>query len=313
MRSVKATFLAAALVAPAIASAVTVFAPDSLVNQSGGGTTSDQLVKFDTSDPAGYTVVGSLGIANIGFGGMEFDAAGNLWGYASYYKSTGGAASGLYSIDQTTGAATPVGVAPREFIDDLGFNPVDGEMYGIKTQNGTTFLRSINLTTGELTEEGSFTGLPQRHNIAGIAFDSTGSVYLLENRNDAANAPNNTDPSGIYKGTGLAVSLQYNLAGSEQFGLVGEQGIAIDRAGGDVGLHAATGRGDFPAYYSRLNTFAVDGSSYTVGASFGTGPTVNGFVYPALQLGDLAVQPVPEPATLLAAGAIASVAVRRRR
>lgn len=304
-----ATFAATAMLN--VAHAVTIYAPDSLVNGSTSATPSDRLVMFDSANPAGWTVVGSLGVNNIGFGGMEFDAAGNLWGYASFYKSTGGAASGLYSINKATGAATLVGVEPREFLDDLAFNPADGKMYGIKTQNSQTYLRTVDLTTGELTTLGTFSGLPQRHNISGIAFDAAGSVYLLENRNDASNIPNNTDPSGLYKGAGLNVTLLYDLTSSEQFGLAGEQGIAIDWAGGTGGYHGATGRGDFPAYYSRLNTFATNGSGYTSGTSFGTGPLVNGFVFPALQLGDLAVMPVPEPssAALLALGTL----LRRRR
>jgi hypothetical protein len=184
-------------------------------------------------------------------------------------------------------------------------------MYGVKTQNNTTFLRWVDLATGALTTVGSFSGLPQRHNIAGIAFDAAGSVYLLDNRNDAEAFPNNTDSSGIYKGAGLAVSLLYDLESTEQFGLSGQQGIAFDWAGGTGGYHGATGRGEFPNYYTRLNPFAADGSGYANGASFGTGPTLGGFVYPAVQLGDIAIAPVPEPTGLALLG-LGGLARRRR-
>src|SRR5690606_37526695 len=121
-------------------------------------------------NPAGWTVVGSMGVDNVGFGGMDFDANGNLWAYASFYKSTGGAASGLYSIDTSTGLATPVGDAPRRFLDDIAFNPANGKMYGLKTQNNATYLWTINLNDGELTYAGEVSGLQDRHNVNGLAF-----------------------------------------------------------------------------------------------------------------------------------------------
>jgi hypothetical protein len=305
--------ICAMLAFPAVIGAAIAYGPDGLVNDGPNPTNSDQLIRFDTDNPAAYTVVGSMGVGNVGFGGMDFDAAGNLWAYASYYKDTGGAVSGLYSVDRTTGAATPIGAAPREFLDDLAFNPADGQMYGIKTQNNETFLRRVSLVDGTLTEIGVFTGLPTRHNIAGIAFDSSGSVYLLENRNDQTQDPGATDHSQVFKGAGLSMSLLYDLDDSEQFGLAGEQGIAIDWSNGNTGYHAATGRGDFPAYYARLNSFQADGSGYATGPSFGSGPTVNGFILPAVQLGDLAVAPVPEPASIAAIALSVCVAIRRMR
>lgn len=309
-----AAVLAAPLVAiPAVADAAIAYAPDSLVNNGSNPTNSDQLIRFDTTNPSAYTVIGLMGVDNVGFGGMDFDAAGNLWAYAAFYKDTGGAVSGLYSVNKTTGAATLVGTPPREFLDDLAFNPADGQMYGVKTQNNQTFLRRVNLANGELTDVGVFTGLPTRHNIAGLAFDSSGGVYLLENRNDQSGDPGATDHSLIFKGQGLSVSQLYDLDSSEQFGLAGEQGITIDWANGNTGYHAATGRGDFPAYYARLNTFATNGTGYTTGQSFGSGPTVNGFVLPAVQLGDLAIAPVPEPTSILSATALLAVSARRKR
>jgi hypothetical protein len=98
------------VVAGALALAPGAFAQAFATNHlSGNSDDSDALIMFDPSDPSGYTTVGSMGVPNIGFSGLDFDANGNLWAYASYYKSTGGAASGLYSVDPSTGQATAVG------------------------------------------------------------------------------------------------------------------------------------------------------------------------------------------------------------
>lgn len=322
--------IAAASASLAIVSAALagpVYAPNNFDPLNPGSTAASRLIMFDSTNPAGFTVVGSMGVDNVGFGGMAFDNQARLWAYASYYKSNGGAVSGLYQVNTTTGQATPVGAPPRRFLDDMAFNPSDGKMYGVKTQNNDTYLWSIDLGNGELTEVGVFSGLPERHNVTGLAFDSAGSIYLLENRNFYVEDPNNPsgppqalDTSGVYKGSGLSVGLLYDLQPYEIWGLVGAQGIDIDWSRDNTGYHNAVGQGVFPDYFSTLNTFFGDGSAYVVGDPFGDNIDNGGFGYPPVQLGDLALMPdpsaiIPEPATagLVGLGSSLSLLLRRRR
>src|SRR5690606_3739546 len=180
----------------------------------------------------------------------------------------------------STGLATPVGDAPRRFLDDIAFNPANGKMYGLKTQNNATYLWTINLNDGELTYAGEVSGLQDRHNVNGLAFSSEGDLFLLDNRNNS-----------LYGGSGLSVSLLYQLPVDEGVGqLVGSQGITIDWSRGDLGYHGAVGQGVWPDYFSNLNTFALDGSLYSWGDSFG--PNINGL--PPVQPGDLAIMPSPD-------------------
>ena len=105
----KYTLCATALVLlAASAHAALIYAPNNLPRPypfDGG----DELVMFDSSDPASFTIIGSMGVPDIGFGGMEFDRDGNLWAYASLYKPTSGSATGLYSVNLETGQATVQG------------------------------------------------------------------------------------------------------------------------------------------------------------------------------------------------------------
>lgn len=234
----------------------------------------DQLIRFDPADPAGYTVIGSTGLANIGFGGLDFDAQGNLWAYASLYKHTSGAASGLYSVNMATGAVTPVG-ASLQTLQDLAFNPVDGQMYGINTRqaNESTLYR-VNLATGVVTSVGVMGGLPTpQHYLGGLAIDSAGNFYVHCVVTDA-----------MFVGDGASFSHLYDLPQDTAYA----QGMTIDWSRGDQGYHGAVGQGIFPDYFSTVNFFETDGSGYTVGLAFGPNDA-NGI--PPVQPGDVAVMP----------------------
>jgi hypothetical protein len=259
----------------------------------------DQLVMFDSDDPTGYTVVGSMGVDDIGFGGMDFDADGNLWAYASTYKSTGGAASGLYSVNIETGQATVQGTLSTQAMDDLAFNPVDGKMYGIRSQFTATRLFSIDLETGATTYEGTFSGIESSiHQVVGLAIDSQGNLFVHDVGMDT-----------IYKsGSDLNLSAFYDVFQDTSY----SQGMGIDWSGDDTGYHAAVGRGEYPNYFCTLNTFASDGSSYVNGPEFGPNEMVGGYGYPVLQPGDLAVMPVPEPTSVLLLVLGAACCCRRR-
>jgi hypothetical protein len=260
------------------AAAVTIYAPNGLERPLDGP---DALIVFDSADPAGYTTIGSMLVPNIGFGGMEFDRDGNLWAYASFYKSTGGAAGGLYSVDIATGAATVQGTLSSQPLEDLAYSPTDDTMYGIRTQNNVTKLYTVDLTTGATAPVGVFTGLPSEQHAMSFAVDSAGCFYVHELGTDR-----------IYKGAGLALTELYQLPQDTNF----SQGMTIDWSRDDQGYHAAVGYGDYPHYFSQLNTFATDGSAYTLGPDFG--PDLPDGL-PPVEPGDVAIMPVPEPSSLL--------------
>ncbi|MBK7406022.1 MAG: hypothetical protein IPJ41_15765 [Phycisphaerales bacterium] len=255
----------------------------------------DTLIRFDSSDPAGYTTIGSTGVAGIGFGGLDFDASGHLWGYASFYKSTGGAAGGLYSIDPATGLATVQGHLSSQSLQDLAFNPVDGHMYGINTQGNVSKLYNVDLSSGAVTAVGTLTGLPASHHTMSFAIDSHGDLYVHD-----------LDGDKIYKGSGLDLAELYALPQDTNF----SQGMTIDWSRDDRGYHAAVGYGVYPHYFSQLNSFAADGSGYVLGQAFGD-ELPDGL--PPIEAGDLAIMPVPAPATLLPVLAASLLPRRRRR
>ncbi|MBN2445803.1 MAG: hypothetical protein JXO22_03710 [Phycisphaerae bacterium] len=256
----------------------------------------DELIRFDTDDPANFEIVGSMGVNDIGFGGMDFDADGNLWAYASLYKSTGGAASGLYSVDTATGQATLVGNSYQS-LDDLAYNPVDGKMYGIRSQGADMRLYSINVATGATTHVGNFTGMPATPRAIGLAIDSDGNFYIHDNNVDK-----------IYKSNGMAMSELYLLPQDTGY----SQGMTIDWSRDDMGYHAAVGQGVFPDYFSQINTFTTDGSSYVLGPDFGPNEYFSGsaYGYPPVEPGDIAIVPLPEPSSLLL---LSILALLRRR
>src|SRR5262245_11445508 len=232
-------------------SAVTIYAVNNNIFDP-PQTASDHLIMFDSSNPAGYVTIGALGIQGIGFGGLDFDRAGNLWGYASFFNDNGGASSGLYRIDVATGHATLQGTQSIRTLDDLSFNPTDDQMYGIRTQNNVSSLYNVNLTSGQATLVGAFSGLPATHNLNSFAIDAAGNFYVQDSVTDA-----------IYKsGPDRAMSFLYNIGQDTNF----SQGMTIDWSRDNLGYHAATGQGVFPNYFTTLNTFFTNGSGYTIGS-----------------------------------------------
>jgi len=284
--------LATLLLTMTVANAATIYATNVLNRPLGG---QDALIKFDSSNPAAYTVIGLTGIKNYSFGGLDFDAEGNLWAYLSENKTTGGAASGLYQIDKNTGAATLVGTPGPTSLQDLAFNPVDNQMYGVRTQNNVSKLYRINLTTGVVSAVGTFTGLPAQNHLMSFAIDSAGNYYVHDLGVDK-----------IYKGAGLDLTELYALPQDTNY----SQGMTIDWAHGDTGYHAAVGYGTYPHYFSQVNTFLTDGSAYELGPDFG--PELEDGL-PPVECGDIAIDPtvVPEPTSILLLVSVGAL-VRRR-
>lgn len=272
---------------------VQIYATNNLAGTPDG---SDTLIVFDAANPAGYTTIGSTGVSNIGFGGLDFDAAGNLYGYASFIKNTGGAASGLYSINTDTGAATPIG-SNVQSLQDIAYNPVTNTMYGINTRfQAESTLYSINLTTGAATSLGVISGLPASHHLGGLAIDSQGNFFVQDFVSDA-----------IYVGDGLSFTHMYDMGIDTNY----SQGMTIDWSRDDTGYHGAVGQGVFPDYFSTINTFATDGSGYNAfGPAFGPNDPQG---MPPVEPGDLAIRPIPAPGGAALLAACSCLIARRRR
>ena len=234
---------------------------------------SDELLRFDPSSPSDYTVVGSFGVSGISFGGLGFNAQGDLYGYAALFKVTGGSATGLYSIDTDTGAATLIGDSGQA-IQDIAYDPMTQTMYGVNTRFGSeSTLFEIDLETGATASLGVLSGLPTQHHLAGVAINAQGEFIIHDILTDS-----------LYKGDGASFTLLYSLTQDTAF----SQGMVIDWSRDNKGYHAAIGFGIFPNYFSLVNTFESDGSDYSIGMAFG--PNDNDGI-PPVQPGDLAISP----------------------
>jgi hypothetical protein len=84
----------------------------------------------------------------------------------------------LYSIDMASGAATALGATGFNKIEGLAINDA-GEIYGVNP--ATAQLVKCSSTTGACAAVGILSGLPQIQTNAGLAFSSTGVLFLAAN------------------------------------------------------------------------------------------------------------------------------------
>ncbi len=84
----------------------------------------------------------------------------------------------LYRIDMATGVATAIGATGFSKIEGLAISPT-AELYGVNP--ATAQLVKCSAITGACTAVGALAGLPQIQTNAGLAFASTGSLYLAMN------------------------------------------------------------------------------------------------------------------------------------
>ena len=135
----------------------------------------------------------------------------------------------LYRLDMATGVATELGATGFSKIEALAINTA-GEIYGVNP--ATAQLVKCSAATGACTAVGVLTGLPQVQSNAGLAFASTGTLYLAVNaaiyRVDSA-----TGATASLGGTGPALS-----------GLAGVAPSAAC-ASGVYGMGGNTDRGKF--------------------------------------------------------------------
>jgi hypothetical protein len=97
-------------------------------------------------------------------------------------SGAGNAASSLYTVNTTTGAATLIGATGFSHVTGLDFNPLTGVLYGHVSDyfNGTTQLITIDTSTGAGTSIGT-TG----QQIPDMSFASDGTLYAWSEYSDA--------------------------------------------------------------------------------------------------------------------------------
>lgn len=268
-----------------------IWATDNL-GEVNGGSVGDRIIRFDSSAPATPIVVGQTGVAGTLMGGLDFDGSGNLWAWGQI------GAPGLYSINQSTGAATFVGnnVPNRLTLNDLAWDPAGNRMLAIGSSTGRrakTVLASIDLTTGNASLVSVLTGsfLP-----VGLGVSSNGTIYMHDIISDQ-----------IFTISGsTATPLPSPIGYDSNF----SQGMTIDWSHGDAGYHGAFNNLTFATELYSINLAT---GAETFGGNIG--PFNSGTGLPEYETGDVAIAPagaVPEPTSLALLTLAGLLGLRRR-
>ena len=284
------------------ASAVIIWAPDNLGNNNVPGSVGDRIIRFDSANPLGTVqLVGFTGAAgaNKGLSGMDFHPNGTLYavsGFGTGFTAAGG--SELMTINQTTGAATVVGnlgLGTANAVADMSYNPVTGQMQVVTNNAGTAELRTVNLSNGASTLIGAITGLPTGHLEIGLATNAAGVNFI-----------HNIADDRMYQLTGtVATPMATTIGIDTNF----SQGMTMDWSrDGSWYLGSIS---SVPAFASqvRLMNNATGGTT----SILATWPNNGGGALPQYETGDLAIAPVPEPATIGLLAAVGLLGLRRRR
>lgn len=221
----KKTFLAVAICAAIFVGVCNAQVEIFGINNLPAGDT-NELVVFDSSNPAGFATIGSTGVVG-GFTGLDFAGVNRaLYGYVGFDGDLG-----LYEINMNTGAATAVGSVGgnNAALSDLSWNPVANAMFGVDVGGN---LYEVDLNTGAQTNLGVIAGLPAGSLDVGLAHDSNGNLFVQDIGSD-----------GIYSGTQAGVSLLHDIPVDTNF----SQGITIDWSRDDTGYLAAIGNN--PAFF----------------------------------------------------------------
>ena len=243
-----------------------------------------QLLKFDSATPGNLIPIGATGISDM-FGGLEFGPGPvpTLYGYTEVQDAK------LYSVDRNTGHATLIGgggMVGGDVMTDMAWDPVAGVMYAIGQIeiNAPTHLYRINLNNGYANLVGTI-NVPKPSANFGLAVSPAGVMYMEDG---VAN--------GMYRVDGLSTTFM----GNEGFDFAIFDGFTIDW------LHGGTW------YHGAYNQTRGQTELWTVDPNTGAGTFVGRMGDGNVLLGDLAIIPAPEPASVLLL-ALAAPLLRRTR
>ncbi len=187
----------------------------------------------------------------------------------TFYASCGSQNNGdILTIDPVTGAGTTVGSSSFNEVTSISINPVDGKIYGLIAGTGSSELVIINAAEGDAYLK-YILNIPS---MAGIAFDTTGTLYGITRTGDLYTIDETTgtsnfivDAVGSY--LGLTFHPQTNELWATSRAFVGANVDAIFTVNittGDTTIVGRTGLGtntNAISFDENLNLFGVIGSA----------------------------------------------------
>ena len=263
-----------------------------------GVTTANSLVRFDSATPG--TINNSVLVTGLNTGatlrGIDFRPVdGLLYGVSSDSR--------LYTINLSTGLASVIG-APGAF-----------------TLNGTSFGFDFNPTVDRIRVVSDTDRNVRLTPAGGLAGTDTNLVYAPADVNAGQN-PNIVGSAYTNSFPGATTTTLYGIdSGLDQLVIQNPPNAGTLNSVGSLGFNTSDLVGfdifffDNRAFASLTGTAAGASSSlFSINLASGAATSI-GAIGSSLQIAGIAIQQVPEPATitLLAAALLGSVAVRARR
>ena len=263
-----------------------------------GVTTANSLVRFDSATPG--TINNSVLVTGLNTGatlrGIDFRPVdGLLYGVSSDSR--------LYTINLSTGLASVIG-APGAF-----------------TLNGTSFGFDFNPTVDRIRVVSDTDRNVRLTPAGGLAGTDTNLVYAPADVNAGQN-PNIVGSAYTNSFPGATTTTLYGIdSGLDQLVIQNPPNAGTLNSVGSLGFNTSDLVGfdifffDNRAFASLTGTAAGASSSlFSINLASGAATSI-GAIGSGLQIAGIAIQQVPEPATitLLAAALLGSVAVRARR
>jgi hypothetical protein len=200
--------------------------------------------------------------------------------YGTAYSGPTGPAT-LYTIDSTTGAATPVGATGFNRVGAIDFNPLNGMLYGIGVDpvSSNFDLITINTATGLATAVGplgvgglgfaGFADMSFRSDGTLYAIDGVDALYTINTATGAATSIGGAP--GRPFGDALAFSLSNTL-----YKVDDEAAYIVDQTGGPGGTFVSLI--NYPSGEDRANGMDFDPATGVLFASVRHSPFGPGFV-----------------------------------